>query len=207
MQDVVIKYETLYKMTQLSENLRKEAIKRSLVLSLSQTIKTVVVQIRKQLPNENILKINKNLYAKRVRRGKDLVDMSMPIPTLFARIVFSNIEESLSSFPYRLYPIRSINGRKSKIVVANILGKYVENRKGFLVTPKKGKAIRNTKLSLKRTGGRLEYSKLKSDVSVSDILEKKEHIYNKLKDIAMSVYYKRLSNNLNYNIIKAFKEV
>lgn len=202
-----VKYQTLFKITQLTEYLRKEAIRKALVLTLSQTVKTVLVQTRKELPKENLLKLDKKLYGKRVRRGKDQVDMTTAIPRLFARIVFSNINESVSSFPYKLKKVRGRNGRRFVQIVAKIQDQIVEPKNSFMVKPKKGKAIAGTLLSLKRNGSRLEYNKFKSDVSLSDILTKKTNIYDKLKDRASDVYHRKLTDNINYYVNQAFKEL
>ncbi len=202
-----IKYESLYKLTQLTEYLRKEAIRKALVTTLSQTVKTVLVTTRKELSKQNELKIDKKLYKKRVRRGKDQVDMSTPIPSLFARVVFSKMNESVSSFPYKLQPVRGKNGRKFLKVVATIQGQIVEPKDTFMVSPKKGRSIAGTLLSLKRNGKRTEYSKLKSDVSLSEILRKNTSLFDKLKNRANEVYERKLSNNMNYYVNEAFKEL
>ncbi len=202
-----VKYQTLFKITQLTEYLRKEAIRKALVLTLSQTVKTVLVQTRKELPKENLLKLDKKLYGKRVRRGKDQVDMTTAIPRLFARIVFSNINESISSFPYKLKKVRGRNGRRFIQIVAKVQDQIVEPKNGFMVKPKKGKAIAGTLLSLKRNGSRLDYNKFKSDVSLSDILKNKSNIYDKLKNRASDVYHRKLTDNINYYVNQAFKEL
>lgn len=202
-----VKYETLFKLSQLTEYLRKEAIRKALVFTLDQTVKTVLVQTRKELPKENLLKIEKNLYKKRVRRGKDQVDMTTQIPRLFARIVFSKIEESVSSFPYKLKKVRGRNGRRFVQIVAKVQDQTIEPKNVFMVKPKKGKSIAGTLLSLKRNGSRLDYNKFKSDVSVSDILRKKENVFNKLKEKAQEVYHRKLTDNINYYVNQAFKEL
>ncbi len=202
-----VKFESLFKISQLTDYLRKEAIRKALVLSLSQTIKTVIVATRKELSKQNQLKLDKKLYNKRVRRGDDRVDMSTTIPRLFARVVFSKLNESVSSFPYKLKPIRGKNGRRFLKVVATIQGQSVEPKDAFMVSPKKGKLIAGTLLSLKRNGKRTEYSKLRSDVSLSDILRKNTNLFDKLKSRANDVYEKKLSNNVNYYVNKAFKEL
>ncbi len=200
---IEIKYDTLLRLTKLSEELRKKAIKSALIFSLMQSRNSVIKLARKEMKKSGDINLDVDKFKKRIRSGRDQVDMTYPIPQLSASIIFSIFDEALSSFPNKKTRVIGKDGRKYLGISPTVLGKQLNPDRTFLRMAKKGRAVNGSLLSLARTSkDRNSYKKQKLNVSISDILLKNNPLHQSLTNKALIIYNNRLAVNLNYYITK-----